>query len=280
MTWFKIDDKSSFHPKILAVGNEVWGAVCRAGAWSSSQLTDGKIPWAIATKIAPKSVWKKAFFSQLCEPTDDPKFFQLHDYLDWNQSREQVLQLRALRSEAGRAGGKQKAKQVLKQVLPPIQANGLASAKHSPIPIPIQEKKEAEEKKDSSRLPGLDILETEIRRHELFAALDAHAIAKSQAERLLTAPQKPEWLVVAIRQCAEKNVGQGLNARALQSVLVGFMHKAKRPEPLPPTHKPAQIDSEEDEAIRIADAAKRLADRNASDAIRLANEAKAKGAKP
>lgn len=91
------------------------------------------------------------------------------------------------------------------------------------------------------RLPGLDEIETEIRRHPLFAALDAHAIAVKQAERLITAPQKPAWLVAAIAECAEKSAGLGLTSEALTHKLVGFMRNAKRPKDPPPAlRKPVE----------------------------------------
>lgn len=59
MTWFKIDDRSHHNPKVLAAGNEAWGAFCRAGAWSAENLTDGAVPSAVASIIAPKKIWKK-----------------------------------------------------------------------------------------------------------------------------------------------------------------------------------------------------------------------------
>jgi len=234
MTWFKIDDKSTFHAKIVDAGNEAWGAVCRAGAWSSERLTDGRVPWPIALAIASRSVWNRAFKAGLCDAVGDGEF-QIHDYLDWNPSRDEVLRLRALRSDSGRTGGKRrhaKPKAAVKPLLKQVPTNGEAKINPDPDPDPVPKEEE-----EAARLPGLAMLETEIRRHDLFADLDAHAIAKSQAERLITAPQKPEWLVEAIRECAEKNVGQGLQNGALQSLLVGFMRRAKRPkapEPEPP----------------------------------------------
>ena len=43
MSWFRIDDKSAFHRKVLKAGNEAWGAICRAGAVSAGEGTDGRV---------------------------------------------------------------------------------------------------------------------------------------------------------------------------------------------------------------------------------------------
>ena len=45
MSWFKLDDKSTFHRKVVAAGNAAWGAFCRLGTHSSDQGTDGVVSW-------------------------------------------------------------------------------------------------------------------------------------------------------------------------------------------------------------------------------------------
>lgn len=98
MTWFKLDDKSAFHTKVVRAGNEAWGAVCRAGAWSSDQGTDGFVPDEIASMIAQARVWRKAENSGgpgragLVERVEGG--WQIHDFLDWNPSAKQVVERR------------------------------------------------------------------------------------------------------------------------------------------------------------------------------------------
>lgn len=99
MTWFKIDDKSAFHAKVMAAGNEAWGAVCRAGAWSSAHGTDGFIPDQIANTIAKKNVWKRA---ETCGEVGKHGLvdrvdggWQIHDFLEWNPSAKEVEEKRA-----------------------------------------------------------------------------------------------------------------------------------------------------------------------------------------
>ena len=98
MTWFKLDDKSAFHRKVVAAGNEAWGALCRAGAWSSGELTDGFIPDQVAALIARPRVWKllescgDSGSKGLVERVENG--WQIHDFLCWNPSAESVKRQR------------------------------------------------------------------------------------------------------------------------------------------------------------------------------------------
>jgi hypothetical protein len=102
MSWFKLDDQGAFHAKVVAAGNEAYGAWCRAGQWSSAQLTDGFIPADIAALIAPEKVWQRAAKARLVDAVDGG--WQIHDYLDWNPSAETVREQRRKDSERKAAG--------------------------------------------------------------------------------------------------------------------------------------------------------------------------------
>jgi hypothetical protein len=102
VTWFKLSDGSAFHAKIVSAGNEAWGAVCRAGAWSSAgdNLTDGYIPIEISASIARPRVWARARAAGLIE--DDSRGrpgFQIHGFTDWNPTSSQVKAKRAATKE-------------------------------------------------------------------------------------------------------------------------------------------------------------------------------------
>jgi hypothetical protein len=96
----------------------------------------------------------------------------------------------------------------------------------------------------SPNLPGLADLERQIRRFEIFAPLDAHAIARHQAERMMTNGQRVSLVVKAIEECAAKHVGLGLSPQALQSRLDAFMRNA-RPTVAESAHKPKPVEVEE-----------------------------------
>ncbi len=109
MSWFRVDDKSAFHRKVLAAGNEAWGAFCRAGAISSGEGTDGRVTVDTCRAIAPAKVWTRLIDVGLAERVDGSTDLQLHDYLEWNPSAAEVAAAVTAKRAAGKAGGLAKA---------------------------------------------------------------------------------------------------------------------------------------------------------------------------
>jgi hypothetical protein len=105
VTWYRLDDKSAFHRKVLKAGNEAWGAHCRAGAVSSAEETDGRITLETCLAIAPLRVWTKLIGAGLVDRIEGSTDLQLHDFLDWNPSAEEVRSKREARAAAGHRGG-------------------------------------------------------------------------------------------------------------------------------------------------------------------------------
>ena len=135
MSWFRVDDKFAFHAKAVRAGNAAIGVWVRLGAWSSDQLTDGKLPGEIAMVIAGPDVGS---LDRLCDVgllEREGENFAMHDFLDWNPSGKAVKRQRKELSEArSKAGSKGVAKR---------EANRkqTASPSPSPDPIPIPEEK-------------------------------------------------------------------------------------------------------------------------------------------
>ena len=135
MSWFRVDDKFAFHAKAVRAGNAAIGVWVRLGAWSSDQLTDGKLPGEIAKVIEGPDVGS---LDRLCDVgllEREGENFAMHDFLDWNPSGKQVKRQRKELSEArSKAGSKGVAKR---------EANRkqTASPSPSPDPIPIPEEK-------------------------------------------------------------------------------------------------------------------------------------------
>lgn len=103
MPWFRLDDSFDTHPKVLMAGNEAVGLYIRCGTYAARNLTDGFVGQEIvllygsdslAATLVRVGLWHRARGG-----------WTIHDYLDYNPSREQVLAKRKIRSEAGRAGG-------------------------------------------------------------------------------------------------------------------------------------------------------------------------------
>lgn len=91
MAWVRLDDKAMTHPKIVGLSDKafrlwVWGL-----AYCQQHLTNGFIPVAAVT-IAQIKTALELVKAMLWEPNDTG--WLVHDYLDWNDSRELVAQKR------------------------------------------------------------------------------------------------------------------------------------------------------------------------------------------
>lgn len=127
MTWVRIDDGFSDHPKIVAAGP--LGAIIqvRALCYCARHLTDGFIPDGAVSglvagmdHISISSGGVPGLFDVADEASDLPWCdvmcacalwekvaggYRVHDYLDYNPSKSEVVQLRRKKAKAGRAGG-------------------------------------------------------------------------------------------------------------------------------------------------------------------------------
>lgn len=148
MSWFKLDDKSTFSAKVVAAGNQAWGAFCRAGAWSSDHGKDGFFTTEVATVIEPShKVWARLETVGLIVKADGG--WQMPTFLDFNPSAAQVAARRISRANAGSIGGRTKAKglanakQVLDVLLEPCLpvATSMVVANVYPDPDPVPKKR-------------------------------------------------------------------------------------------------------------------------------------------
>ena len=108
MPWGKVDDNLYDHPKLDRLGRDRLPAVglhFLAISWCNRWLTDGAVPRERVVKLGGTlrlsellvavGLWELAGAD-----------YRIHDFLEFNQSREQVIRGREQRSEAGRIGGK------------------------------------------------------------------------------------------------------------------------------------------------------------------------------
>lgn len=121
MSWFRVDDMSAFHKKVMKAGNPAWGAFCRMGAHTAHYELDGLVPTEVATVIASSEEIDRLLSAGLLHLEDGG--YRIHDFLHWNPSAADLAKLRKTRAKAGRAGGKSTAKR---------PANGAAHAPDVP----------------------------------------------------------------------------------------------------------------------------------------------------
>lgn len=103
MPWVKLDDRFPDHPKLLRLGDDYDACLSlhiRGLCYCAANLTDGFIPSrtflgheAVSAKLAEVGLWCACDGGYL-----------IHDYLEYNPSREQAIETAAARSEAGKVG--------------------------------------------------------------------------------------------------------------------------------------------------------------------------------
>jgi len=103
--WIRLDGDFPDHPKVIGLTDAakwlyVW-ALCYAGR----HLTDGYIPDAALTTGQRRTATRLAAAHLWIRHPDDNGWL-IHSYLDYQQSRTEVEELRRKRAEAGAKGGR------------------------------------------------------------------------------------------------------------------------------------------------------------------------------
>lgn len=97
MSFARIDDNYLDHPKCLEAGEDAAMLNIRAIVYCNKHLTDGRLPKSalssITRKPKPELLVKDLVRVNLWEDHGD--HWLLHDFLDWNESRSEVLTRRA-----------------------------------------------------------------------------------------------------------------------------------------------------------------------------------------
>jgi len=129
MTWFKVDDQFSIHPKAIAAGNAALGLWVRAGSWCCAFLTDGALPaHMLGTLGAQRRDAERLVKAQLWERTEEG-----YRFLNWEEyqpTKAQVEEERAktrVRVQAHRNGRRNAvSNDVSNGVTPPV-TNGVST---------------------------------------------------------------------------------------------------------------------------------------------------------
>lgn len=116
MTWVRFDDQYPIHRKIGGLNDRLYRLANTAIFWCARNLTDGQIRAdelgqvrdravpADAAVLVQRGIWHVAgdtCLSKLCPPSG-PDGWVLHDYWDYQPSREKVLRERAAKAERQR----------------------------------------------------------------------------------------------------------------------------------------------------------------------------------
>lgn len=132
MTWTKLSDDFAQHPKIIAAGERAELLHIHALIYSNRFLTDGRIPKIVALTLTHNA---KADVGRLVELgiwAEVEQEYEIHDFLEYQPSRAEVLAKHKQKASAGRAGGQATARAR-------AQANAVAErvAESKPVPVPV-----------------------------------------------------------------------------------------------------------------------------------------------
>lgn len=119
MPWLRIDDQAVFAPKVMALGNEAFGALVRIAGYAAAHTTNGWIPTEVVHVIAKPATLKKLLTVKAngrsvplhrpddeCSCLEDVEWpleggYWVHDYLDRNPSKKEHDVHKAKKRELG-----------------------------------------------------------------------------------------------------------------------------------------------------------------------------------
>ena len=101
MPWMRIDENALDHPKFVALSANAWRLWCEGTAYCQKHLTDGLIGAAVLRKFRYYSAASLRQLVTSLVPGKDACWHEdvngnicVHDYLDFNDSRSEVLKAR------------------------------------------------------------------------------------------------------------------------------------------------------------------------------------------
>jgi hypothetical protein len=136
VTWSRLDDTCTDHPKVLALSDKAFRLWVCSIVYCSRHLTDGRLDEAAIALLGAHA--RAEGSEQLAGPVEELVAARLwdrsgdgecrvHDYLDYNPPRAKVLADREKRARAGRKGGR-KSGQRRRQRKPPGEASAEGNA--------------------------------------------------------------------------------------------------------------------------------------------------------
>lgn len=145
MSWIKLDDQWMDHPKIVKAGRDARDMWLASITWCAKHLTDGFFPKELLPSLAVSAgidVANCQSFATtlvgLCLWDVTDFGYCVHDYLDYNPSKEQAEATKVARSQAGRAGGIAKASKNLANNVAKSQQNPSKSLPRPRPPTPVK----------------------------------------------------------------------------------------------------------------------------------------------
>lgn len=146
--WIKLDDQWMDHPKVIAAGRDARDMWLASITYCAKHLTNGYFHANLLPTLAImagvdvancQDFARRLLDVCLWDATDDG--YMVHDFLDYNPTKDQALATREARKEAGRRGGVAKASKMLAKPLAKPLAKSWQKSAPSPSPYPLNNNK-------------------------------------------------------------------------------------------------------------------------------------------
>lgn len=103
-TFIKLHDGYADHDRVIDLTDAAFRMHVSAMCFCGSNQTDGRIKARVLLRYAGRKAIDELVAAGLLVETADG--YEVHDYLDYNRSREEIEELSAKRSQAGIKGGR------------------------------------------------------------------------------------------------------------------------------------------------------------------------------
>lgn len=189
MPWVKTDENAPNHPKLFRAGLMAYGFWHAALSYCNRYLTDGFIPARDARLVFPAATEPEVIDAVdalvregLLERREKERVegWWIHDYLDYQPSRRDVIARRRIKSAAGRQGGAVSAQRRKHNASTMTTTNGHHDAQHdaspSANPVPARTVPYRPEQKTRDRGRGIvltdDAFLAALKKNPAFVGID------------------------------------------------------------------------------------------------------------
>jgi len=101
-TFVRLDQGYDEHPKVMPLSDSAFRAHVESMCWASRNEGKWRIPKPLASKKWRPKVLRELIEARLFDDAGD--YYEVHDYLDFNRSAEEIAAYREARGDAGTLG--------------------------------------------------------------------------------------------------------------------------------------------------------------------------------
>ena len=109
MPWANLDDQFPKHPKVLPISDAAFRLHVSGICYCAQYETDGIIAAEMVPLLVPR--FRPRTLDELADRRlwmPHPQGWEVHDYLEWNRSKEQIEAERERKRKAGRKGAEKR----------------------------------------------------------------------------------------------------------------------------------------------------------------------------